>query len=166
MPRSPIRIPRSEQGSYFCRVDRASFNLTNLVEDTVESVTAFALRYVYTNLILLWSPRAVVFHILKHNRWFRITRPYSYGFASFFLILVPPRRERRLFAPIYFGLTYIIALLLIMLGLAAVAEFLFRAFVAAPDSGGGFLGQRFLGSNHIRGPVLAYRTKCGRRGGG
>jgi hypothetical protein len=211
MPRSPIRIPRSEQGSYFCRVDRASFNLTNLVEDTVESVTAFALRYVYTNLILLWSPRAVVFHILKHNRWFRITRPYSYGFASFFvlilavsvtnafnkddtlgaffqwlfggsfslsefakspsavtllftsapallslfvaawasaavtaLILVPPRRERRLFAPIYFGLTYIIALLLIMLGLAAVAEFLFRAFVAAPNSGGGFLGPDFM----------------------
>ena len=38
-----------------------------------------------------------------------------------------------------------------------------------PDfRGRGFatLGQRFLGSNHIRGPVLAYRTKCGRRGGG
>jgi hypothetical protein len=28
------------------------------------------------------------------------------------------------------------------------------------------LGQRFLGSNHIRRPVLAYRTKCGRWGGG
>jgi putative ABC transport system substrate-binding protein len=28
------------------------------------------------------------------------------------------------------------------------------------------LVHRFLGSNHIRRPVLAYRTKCGRRGGG
>jgi uncharacterized membrane protein YeaQ/YmgE (transglycosylase-associated protein family) len=28
------------------------------------------------------------------------------------------------------------------------------------------LVQRFLGSNHIRRPVLAYRTRCGRRGVG
>jgi hypothetical protein len=28
------------------------------------------------------------------------------------------------------------------------------------------LVHRFLGSNHIRRPVLAYRTKCGPRGGG
>jgi hypothetical protein len=39
---------------------------------------------------------------------------------------------------------------------------------AIPPSGGGNpnLVHRFLGSNHIRRPVLAYRTKCGRRGGG
>jgi hypothetical protein len=188
--KSPIHIPTSERGSYFVRGQQAAFNLTNLVEDTVESLAAFVVRYAYTNCLILWSPRALVFHILKHNRWFLVTRPYSYCFASFFvvvvvysvvdaflfvaesssesssesvlesifgqhfslsefekspsasalllasapalvslfvtawlgaaavsLILVPRRRLRRLFAPVYFGMTYLVGFLLMTLGL-------------------------------------------------
>jgi hypothetical protein len=189
--KSPIHIPTTAQGSYFARGQQAAFNLTNLVEDTVESLAAFLLRYAYTNCLILWSPRALVFHILKRNRWFLMTRPYSYCFASFFvvvvvysvfdtfltgesssgsflqsifgqhfslsefekspsasalllasapallslfvmawlgaaavsLILVPRRRLRRLFAPVYFGMAYLVGFLLMTLGLLPVAVY-------------------------------------------
>jgi hypothetical protein len=79
----PDRTAR--RAHYFARGEGSAFNISNIIEDTIEAVVGFTLRFVYTNALLFWSPRVIVFHILTHDRQLRITRPYSYFFASFLL---------------------------------------------------------------------------------
>ena len=87
LKRQQVGVKR-KRTHYFARSEDSSFNIANIIEDLIDSIVGFTFRYIYTTGMLLWSPRIITFHILTRNRRLRVTRPYSYFFASILFLAV------------------------------------------------------------------------------